>query len=105
MTGTSPWYWSHGEFDHWAVGLVCCVGDNGRIHYVRAGRHGMVPACGRHIDGLQVLEGPKTVECRICCAVARADRGRIEQRHVQKILKDNDRLNFMQRERGRKEHG
>lgn len=102
MSG-QPWYWSEAECDHWAVGLVACVGDNGRIHYVRAGRHGMVPACGRHIDGLQVLEGPKVVGCRICCFVARAERNRIEQRFVQPIIKSHDRVNFIGRERRRKE--
>jgi hypothetical protein len=103
-TGTQPWYWTvdGGEHDHWAVGLVLCMGDNGRVHYVRAGRHGMVPACGRHIDGLRVLEVLRLVECRICCAVARADRDRIEQRHVQNIIKSQDRVNFIRRDQVRK---
>lgn len=99
MTGTSPWYWSDPECDHWAVGLVACVGDNGRVHYVRVARHGMVPACGRHINGLQVLDGPKVVQCRICCFVARRRRNRIEQRWVQNILQNNSRSNWIARER------
>jgi len=110
MTG-SPWYWTidGGEHDHDSCGLQACVGDNGRIHYVRAFKMGapigFVPACGRHAKGLRMLEGPQVVECRICCAVARASRDRIEQRTVKPVISDMSRTNFIRREQRRKIDG
>ena len=109
MKTEAPWYWETdgGEHDHDAVGLQACVGDNGRVHYVRALRPGatlgFVPACGRHAKGLRMLEGPQVVECRICCAVAKASRDRIEQRTVRPVITGHSRMNFIARERGRKQ--
>jgi len=105
MTGR-PWYWTEARYDHWAVGLVACVGDNGRIHYSGVGK-AIRTACeiNRQPNKVRLLEGPRIVDCRLCAAVARRDRDLIDQRDVMPIIKSNDRVNFIGRERARKEHG
>ncbi|MCK5650938.1 MAG: hypothetical protein KAJ42_06170 [Gemmatimonadetes bacterium] len=101
-----PWYWSSARYDHWAVGLVACVGDNGRIHYSGVGK-AIRTACeiNQQPKNVRLLEGPRIVDCRLCAAVARRDRGLIDQRDVKPIIQSHDRVNFIQRERARKEHG
>lgn len=99
MTG-SPWYWNDARYDHWAVGLVTCVGDNGRIHYCRAGELVMT-ACeiNQQPVNLRLLDGPiRIVDCRLCAEAARKDRDLIHQRHVQNIIKSYDRMNFVRRD-------
>lgn len=102
----APWYWRDGQYDHWAVGLVACAGDNERIHYSRAGKQ-IMAACGggnarRQPKNVRLLEGPRLVDCRLCAAIARQDRDLIDQRDVKQILLDASRSNFIRRENRRK---
>ena len=93
----SPWYWRDAECDHWAVGLVACyAGDV--VHYALIGKR--QTACGRAED-LKPMFGPQVVTCRECCVVAREDRNLIDQRWVKPIIKSHDRVNFINRDRGR----
>ena len=105
-TSKRPWYWNEARYDHWAVGLVACVGDNGRIHYSGIGK-AIRTACeiNQQPANVRLLEGPKIVDCRLCAAVARRDRDLIDQRDVQGIITSHDRVNFMRREQRRKLHG
>ena len=104
MTG-SPWYWTEARYDHWAVGLVACVGDNGRVHYSGVGKQ-IRTACeiNQQPANVRLLEGPMVVDCRLCAAVARQDRDRIDHRHVQRVIQGHDRTNFIRREQQRKLH-
>ncbi len=103
----APWYWTDTPYDHWAVGLVACAGDNGRIHYSGVGKQ-IATVCGGgnarwQPENLRLLEGPRIVDCRLCAAIARKDRDLIDQRYVQPIIKSHDRVNFIGRERRREE--
>ncbi|MCH7892011.1 MAG: hypothetical protein IH921_10970 [Gemmatimonadetes bacterium] len=102
-----PWYWREPRYDHWAVGLVACAGTNERIHYSRAGKQ-IMAACGggnarRQPKNVRLLEGPRIVDCRLCAAIARHDRDLIDQRDVKPVIKSHDRVNFIGRERARKQ--
>lgn len=101
MTGT-PWYWADSHYDHWAVGLVACTGEDGRIHYALPGEP-VTTACNRQKD-VELIDGPRIVECLICAARARENRDVIDQRVVRPIIASHDRMNFMSRERARKQH-
>jgi hypothetical protein len=107
MKTAMPWYWEieGGHHDHDACGLMTCVGDNGRIHYARAGELVVTTACHRQPKNLWLLAGPRIVECRVCCAVARTNRDRIAQRVVSPIISGESRTNFIRRKQVRKQHG
>lgn len=106
MTTTGrPWYWDveDGDHDHDSCGLVLCVGDNGRIHYAREPESPVMTACRRQPKNLALLAGPRIVECRVCCSIARTNRDRIAQRElVRPIISDASRTNFIRREQQRK---
>ena len=92
------WYWASARYDHMAVGLVACAGDNGRIHYAQAGELVTTACdCKRQPDNLQLLDGPKIVDCRLCAAVAKWDRGLIAQRVVRPVITDASRMAFRKR--------
>jgi len=96
----APWYWADSHYDHWAVGLVACTAEDGRIHYALPGEP-VTTACNRQKD-VELIDGPRIVECLICAARARENRDVIDQRHVQKVIKGHDRTNFIRREQQRK---
>lgn len=102
MTGR-PWYWDveDGAHDHDSVGLQTCVGDNGRIHYAREPESLVMTACHRQPKNLSLLAGPRIVECRVCCSIARTNRDWIAQRDVKPIISGHSRMNFVGRKRQR----
>ena len=104
-----PWYWDDSYFDHDAHALVLGVGRNGNIHYVKPNQALPRPACNSGAANfIELVFHGQPVTCRNCCSVAKHNRHKIKSREPRSspgVIAGASRMNFIGRERARKQEG